>query len=135
MRSIASHALAYIGQFQMLSLCHSSSNQELSNILECTAAIVFLGTPHRGSHAAKIGEIVRKAASALRMDTNPLVLQSLSLNNSDLERTQYIFSYLWQKHQFRVKTFQESLPINVRFALGSSKSRKVSCSNKDINTY
>lgn len=86
---------------------------------------MFLGTPHRGSTAAGVGEIARKAASLLLMDTNPRVLDSLSLRNSDLERCQYVFASLWSKHNFRVKTFQEGLPLKLPIRLGQSIMAKV----------
>ncbi|KAK0644212.1 hypothetical protein B0T16DRAFT_495083 [Cercophora newfieldiana] len=91
-----------------------------------TAAVVFLGTPHRGSSAAGVGEIARKAASMiLMMETSPAILQSLSLKNSDLERCQEVFSSLWHKYNFQVKTFQEGLPLRVSFGLGQSQISKI----------
>ncbi len=59
----------------MLAMCSTSSNEDFENILKSTAGIVFLGTPHRGSLAAGIGEIARRAASMLMMDTNSLLLE------------------------------------------------------------
>lgn len=59
------------------------------------------------------------------MDTNARILDSLSLRNSDLERCQEVFSSLWLKYNFRVKTFQEGLPLKLPFRLGQSGMRKV----------
>ncbi len=59
------------------------------------------------------------------MDTNARILDSLSLKNSDLERCQDVFSSLWLKHNFRVKTFQEGLPLKLPFRLGQSRMSKV----------
>lgn len=87
--------------------------------------MVFLGTPHRGSPLADIGEIARKAASISLMDTSPRILDSLSLRNSDLERCQDAFSSLWLKHKFQVKTFQEGLPMKLPIWVGRSKMAKV----------
>ncbi|KAI0440025.1 hypothetical protein F4803DRAFT_529048 [Xylaria telfairii] len=108
-----------------LAICSTSNIQSISDILKSTTAVMFLGTPHRGSTAAGVGEIARKAASLLLMDTNPRVLDSLSLKNSDLERCQYVFASLWSKHDFRVKTFQEGLPLRLPIRLGQSKMVKV----------
>src|ERR1700712_704295 len=105
----------------MLAICSTSNDEDFQDILESTASVLFLGTPHRGSSAAGIGEVARKAASLLLMDTNALVLDSLSLKNSDLERCQDVFSSLWHKHDFRVKTFQEGLPLTLPTRLGQSK--------------
>ena len=43
------------------------------------------------------------------MATSPVILDSLGLKNTDLERAQEEFSRLWQTNNFRVKTFQEGL--------------------------
>lgn len=90
---------------------------------------MFLGTPHRGSKAASVGEVARKAANLLLMDTNSRILDSLSLRNDDLQRCQYVFSSLWSKYNFQVKTFQENLPLKIPTRLGQSKMVKVSFTN------
>jgi protein SERAC1 len=59
------------------------------------------------------------------MDTNKRILDSLSLRNSDLERCQDIFSSLWLKYNFQVKTFQEGLPLRLPTRLGQAKMVKV----------
>ena len=72
-----------------------------------TAAVVFMGTPHRGSKdMASLGDIVRKVAG-LVMDTSPFALDALALKNSDLCRCQDLFSKVWREYDFRIKTFQE----------------------------
>lgn len=98
---------------KMLAHSADSDDQALCNIVESTAAVVFLGTPHRGSpQMAGLGETVRKAASSiLRMDTSPAALDALGLKTSDLERCQETFSRLWRDHDFSVKTFQEGLGL------------------------
>jgi hypothetical protein len=90
-----------------LAICSTSNNPQFYAILSSTAGIVFLGTPHRGSEAARVGDVALKAASILLMNTNSRILKSLALKNSDLERCQHVFSSLWNKHNFKVKTFQE----------------------------
>lgn len=96
----------------MLAKSSSSKCREHKNIVESTAAVVFLGTPHRGSlDVAAIGEVVRSIVSALGMKTTPAILDALGLKTTDLERAQEEFSRLWQKHDFRVKTFQEGLSL------------------------
>ncbi|KAH8895480.1 hypothetical protein GQ53DRAFT_820309 [Thozetella sp. PMI_491] len=119
------HSLGGIVVKETLAICSASSIDAFSDILKSTAGIVFLGTPHRGSPAAGIAETARKAASVLLMDTNSLVLDSLSLKNSDLERCQDLFSSLWHKHHFVVKTFQEGLPLKIPLRIGQSKVGKV----------
>lgn len=81
---------------------------EILDIVTSTAAVVFMGTPHRGSEdMASWGEKGRKIASALLMDSNSSVLESLGLDNADLERCHDKFIRLWGKVNFLVKTFQE----------------------------
>ena len=96
----------------MLSASDVSDDLKLRNIVESTAAIIFLGTPHRGSlDMARLGEMARKIASAIRMDTSSTTLDALGLKTSDLERCQESFSRLWAKYDFQVKTFQEGLGL------------------------
>jgi len=56
---------------------------------------------------ASWGEKGRKIASALLMDSSSSVLDSLGLDNADLERCHDRFIRLWERENFRVKTFQE----------------------------
>ncbi|KAI1079627.1 hypothetical protein F5B20DRAFT_158609 [Whalleya microplaca] len=92
---------------EMLSASAYSNDPALKNIVESTAAIIFLATPHRGSPWSTLGESARKIASAMGMDTNPAILDSLGLKNSDLQRSQDSFSSIWNRYNFQVKTFQE----------------------------
>jgi hypothetical protein len=93
---------------QMLANSDVAEDEDLKSIVESTAAVIFLGTPHRGSKdMASVGEIARKAASII-CDTSTASLDALGLKTSDLERCQEAFSRLWRAHDFRVKTFQES---------------------------
>ncbi|KAI1129855.1 hypothetical protein F5Y10DRAFT_237408 [Nemania abortiva] len=119
------HSLGGIVVKESLAVCSTSNSEDIEDILKSTTGVVFLGTPHRGSTAAGAGEIARKAASLLLMDTNSRVLDSLSLRNSDLERCQDVFSSLWFKYNFQVKTFQEGLPLKLPIRLGQSKMVKV----------
>jgi hypothetical protein len=96
----------------MLARSSTSIDADLSNIVVYTAAVVFLGTPHRGSQdLAALGEFVRSLASTFRIQTAPAILDALGLKSSDPERAQEAFSALWQKYDFRVKTFQEGLSL------------------------
>lgn len=96
----------------MLSLSSTSDAIELKNIVQSTAGIIFLGTPHRGSaDLSAMGEWVRVVLSGLRMETTSAILDTLGLKTADLERAQESFSNLWRKYDFRVKTFQEGLGL------------------------
>jgi hypothetical protein len=92
----------------MLANSDVAEDGDLKDIVESTAAVVFLGTPHRGSKGmASAAEIARKTASVVLMDTSSTPLDALGLKTSDLERCQEAFSRLWRAYDFRVKTFQE----------------------------
>ena len=106
------HSLGGIVVKEMLSRSSTSESQALRSVVERTAAVIFLGTPHRGStDLAAVGEWARSLVSAFRIATNASILDTLGLKTSDLERVQEMFSTLWQTHDFRVKTFQEGLGL------------------------
>lgn len=96
----------------MLAISSSCKEREHKNVVQSTSAVIFLGTPHRGSlDVAALGEVVRSLISTLGMETTPAILDSLGLKTTDLERAQEEFSRLWQRYDFRVKTFQEGLNL------------------------
>ncbi|KAF2878533.1 hypothetical protein BDV95DRAFT_589453 [Massariosphaeria phaeospora] len=78
------------------------------NIVSTTAAVVFMGTPHRGSKQwASKGDKGRKIASALFADNNPALLDTLGLKNGELFRSLDNFTQLWEESGFIVKTYME----------------------------
>jgi len=96
----------------MLANSDVSQDGKLHNVILSTAAVAFLGTPHRGSpDLAAVGEWARSLVSAFRAETNSAILDALGLKTTDLERAQESFSRLWQQHGFSVKTFQEGLGL------------------------
>ncbi|PTB78818.1 hypothetical protein M440DRAFT_1420863 [Trichoderma longibrachiatum ATCC 18648] len=104
------HSLGGVIVKQMLAESFSLSETPFINIVKSTAAVIFLGTPHRGSQdVAALGEVMRSVVSVLGMETSPINLHALGLKTSDLERAQEGFSRIWQKYDFQVKTFQEGL--------------------------
>jgi pimeloyl-ACP methyl ester carboxylesterase len=102
------HSLGGILVKELLSYADASKEDGFLNIVQDISAVVFLGTPHRGSDAARVGDIARRVASALRIDTSPALLDSLGLRNDDLDRNQQSFARIWDERRFAVKTFQES---------------------------
>ncbi|KAH8900680.1 hypothetical protein GQ53DRAFT_616883, partial [Thozetella sp. PMI_491] len=107
------HSLGGIIVKETLHYSSVSSEDPHRDILLSTSAVVFLGTPHRGSQKfASYGEFVRQvAASIMRADTSTVILDALGLRSSDLERCQESFSRLWSENDFRVKTFKEGLAL------------------------
>ncbi|KAM7184000.1 hypothetical protein V8F20_012399, partial [Naviculisporaceae sp. PSN 640] len=109
---VIAHSLGGIVVKEMLAGSASSGEADTHDIVKSLAAIIFLGTPHRGSpELAAMGELARSLVSALRMETTSIILDALGLKTSDLERAQESFSFLWRKYDFRVKTFQEGLGL------------------------
>jgi len=97
---------------KMLARSSESSENEYRNIVESTAALVFLGTPHRGSpDLSAVGEWARSVLRILLVGSSAAILDTLGLKNADLERAQEAFSRLWRQYDFRVKTFQEGLGL------------------------
>jgi len=96
----------------MLDRSSRSKEAGLDSIINCTKAILFLGTPHRGSpDFASAGDWARSIVSAFGAETTPEMLNALGLRNTDLERAQESFSDLWHHHGFHVKTFKEGLGL------------------------
>ncbi|QPC71902.1 hypothetical protein HYE68_002654 [Fusarium pseudograminearum] len=96
----------------MLALSSTSWSREHRNIVESTAAITFLGTPHRGSpELSAIGEWARSVLSTLYFQTANAMLDALGLKTTDLERAHEAFVRIWHEYDFQVKTFQESLGL------------------------
>ena len=107
------HSLGGIIVKDVLRRSEDSKEGEIRNVIESTAAIMFMGTPHRGSSEfASLGEIVRKVGSlALRVDSNGAVLRTLGVDSPELEQCRASFTTQWREYGFRVKTFQEALGI------------------------
>ncbi|KAF5230442.1 hypothetical protein FAUST_9809 [Fusarium austroamericanum] len=96
----------------MLALSSTSKTAEHKDIVESTAAIIFLGTPHRGSpELSAIGEWARSILSTLQFQTAKAMLDALGLKTTDLQRAHEAFCRIWQDYDFQVKTFQESLGL------------------------
>lgn len=96
----------------MLSRSSTAPEPHLARVVDSTAGIVFLGTPHRGSpDFAAAGDWARTFVGIFGAETSPAILSALGLRTTDLERAQESFSSLWQNYKFRVKTFQEGLGL------------------------
>ncbi|KAM7215359.1 hypothetical protein V8F06_009220 [Rhypophila decipiens] len=106
------HSLGGIVVKEMLSRSSISTEPQHARIVESTAAVVFLGTPHRGSpDFAAAGEWAQSFVRFFGAETSPGMLHALGLKTTDLERAQESFSGLWLKHNFQIKTFQEGLGL------------------------
>lgn len=109
---LIAHSLGGIVVKEMLANSASSTEDRLRNIVSSTEGVIFLGTPHRGSHDfAKVGDVARRIISAFGMKTHEGMLKTLGLKTKDLERAQESFSSVWDRYKFSVKTFQEGLGL------------------------
>lgn len=73
-----------------------------------TRAILFLGTPHRGSSYASWGEIARRIASTVLIDTSTSLLSALQVDSSELELIREEFSKMLRDPRLRIYSFQEA---------------------------
>ena len=97
----------------MLRRSADSTEEAFQDIIGSTFAVVFLGTPHRGSATlANAGDVFRQAASVLlRVDSNATILRALGADSPELELGRESFITQWRVRNFAVKTFQEALPL------------------------
>jgi hypothetical protein len=93
-----------------LSADASEEDKDLKDILASTTAVLFFGTPHRGSQWANTGKIVAKFAGAFGLSTSNLNLDLLAPNNALLEllRDDFI-KRLDTQEKLYVTSFQENL--------------------------
>ena len=75
---------------QALLSSRNSAETHLQNILECTRAIAFIGTPHSGSGFAKWAELLAKSIGLIKQ-TNPEIVEVLRGDSEVLARIQMDF--------------------------------------------
>jgi hypothetical protein len=85
----------------------------LQNPYERTFAVIFFGTPHRGSDAANWGLIVSSMAKAAFFDVNKTVLRDLnpSSNSGTLSAIGHDFTIMLDEKKWQTATFRESQAI------------------------
>ena len=104
------HSLGGLLVKEVLRRSQHAEEASLRDIIETTKAVIFLGTPHRGSaEFAGLGELPRSVASAvIRVDSNATVIRALGIDSPELELSRESFLQQWRTYGFQVKTFQES---------------------------
>lgn len=95
-------------QLQALRRAEIAENAEIKDFQSSLSAIIFLGTPHRGSGYAEMGDVLRRVAAATGMDTNDKSVRMLKYDSPELETAQEEFTRQWRQGRFKVKTFQEA---------------------------
>lgn len=91
----------------------SSKRQGLEALLSNTLGIIFMGTPHGGSHLASWGSTVAKYVNIFR-GTNRQILGNLQPGSSDLQRTEEDFQHMLLREDMKLKIycFYEALKMN-----------------------
>ena len=98
------------------------AQDNLNDIYKSATAVLFLGTPHRGSDYAHRAKVLSRIAYAVGFDTNDRNIKSLFVNSSDLNLCQENFMSLYEDktRQFSVRTFQEAVGWTGKNFLGMS---------------
>lgn len=90
----------------------TQTRRDLHAVVDSTFAIIFFGTPHRGSDFADFGLRVAKAVSVLTMRPyNDKIVKSLASNTEILTNLRKDFvntvDYMIERNSFESSTFQE----------------------------
>ncbi|KAK3990682.1 hypothetical protein QBC44DRAFT_324600 [Cladorrhinum sp. PSN332] len=86
--------------------------QRSENSRSKTIAIIFLGTPHRGSEFSGWGTVAANLAKLALQDSNDMILRDLDISGEILDRIDEEFKNLVQKNEIRIHSFQEGRGIS-----------------------
>jgi triacylglycerol esterase/lipase EstA (alpha/beta hydrolase family) len=87
---------------------HPDNEADLRTVYASTIAIIFMGTPHRGSPYAPWGVIAQNIAVAAGFDANDRIVRALRVDSSILELLREDFAKMLDENMFDVFTFQEA---------------------------
>jgi hypothetical protein len=87
----------------------SYADEDLKDIYRSTYAIMFFGTPHRGSDYANLGLLAKNIAITMGFDANTSLLKDLKPNQEYPTVLRESFSKMLLEDVFYIDTFQESL--------------------------
>jgi hypothetical protein len=90
---------------------------DLQNIYQSLHAIIFFGTPHRGSSYAEVGITAQQIAKAIGFDANDALLRNLRPNGDYLELLREEFAKMLDGRTFKVYSFQEGQGLKGTYAL------------------
>ncbi|KAL2179501.1 uncharacterized protein P884DRAFT_194557 [Thermothelomyces heterothallicus CBS 202.75] len=101
----------------LLRLSEAERDGPLKEILLSTCAVVFLGSPHRGTEHCNLGDAVQSMAVAtLHTDPSDSLLREVcGIRALELELGRQTFVKLWNEYNFKVKTFQESVIASYQY--------------------
>lgn len=92
----------------MLLLSSDTDREFDRNLYESTKAIMFFGTPHRGSGFSDLGETMRRIVSAGGFDTAKQNIGTLAINSGMLEDCHIRFERLQIRRGIEIYTFHET---------------------------
>jgi hypothetical protein len=81
---------------------------DLKDVYQSTFAMLFFGTPHRGSDRTDAGQIATRFCAALGFSTSDYNLRALQGNTEILEILRDEFARMLGKEAFYITSFQES---------------------------
>src|ERR1700735_1453733 len=96
-------------------------DQDLRDIYRSTYAIIFFGTPHRGSSYGQMGVLARDIAVAAGFDARDTLLRSLKPDAEMLSLLREEFARMLYDRAFKIYSFQEGQGFKGTYSL----SRKV----------
>ena len=75
-----------------------------------TYGVIFLGTPHRGSHQTSLGILAANVCRAMLQDVNTSILRSLEQDSEVLERIREAFERMLTHEEVKAYSFVEEIP-------------------------
>ena len=93
-----------------------------------TVAVIFAGTPHRGSDQTKWASIATKLAKATFKDHSTKMLDALKRGSETLETLQDWFKRI--QYNFHVFTFVEEIPVHKIGAIVEADSAAIHCEHE-----
>ncbi|KAF2738673.1 hypothetical protein EJ04DRAFT_520028 [Polyplosphaeria fusca] len=126
--NILSHARAFVDEFEeeqrlgglllKAILRHASDglgpgSNIINNMCKSLIGTIFLGTPHRGSDYARLGQTVTLAAKALQFDRSTSLLRDMKVDSSILEVLNDSFLKVVNTHQFLLVTIEEGRGLGI----------------------
>jgi len=105
----------------MLLLCRESDQRFEEMLLDSTKAIMFFGTPHRGSDFSDFGDTLRRIASAVGFDTAKQNVRTLKVDSGILEECHRRFQQLQSHYNLGIYTFQETRGVTGISYLGLNR--------------
>ena len=116
----------------MLLLSSDSDSESDQRLQNCTKAVLFFGTPHRGSEFSDLGETIRRIVSAVGFDTAKQNIRTLEIDSGMLEECHRRFQQLQSRQKIQIFTFHETHGITGISYLGLN--HKASPSKSIIST-